>query len=144
MIEIRGDMWDYLGQCPIVVTTGGLVLKNGCCVMPRGCARQAKERFPDLAQDLGQRICGQGNHVQLFVYEQGELIAFPVEASPFDVPEFSLIRRSALELRELTDRHGWHQVVLPRPGCGGGGLLWNEVRPCLEPCLDDRFLVITH
>jgi len=34
---------------------------------------------------------------------------------------------------------------LPRPGCGNGGLVWDEVRMLitLQAPLDDRFLVVT-
>lgn len=35
------------------------------------------------------------------------------------------------------------RVVMPRPGCGNGGLKWEQVRPAIEPLLDDRFTVVT-
>ena len=38
-------------------------LKDGTCDMPRGCARQARDRFPLLAWHLGQQIRLHGNHV---------------------------------------------------------------------------------
>ncbi|WP_275451504.1 macro domain-containing protein [Geobacter anodireducens] len=53
------------------------------------------------------------------------------------------IRRSAAELRALADREGWTRVIVPRPGCGGGGLAWQDVRPLLADILDDRFTMIT-
>ena len=48
----------------------------------------------------------------------------------------------AEELVALADAQGWGEVVLPRPGCGFGGLGWDEVGPLLVPRLDDRFLVV--
>jgi hypothetical protein len=48
------------------------------------------------------------------------------------------------ELLALAERSGWPRVVLPRPGCGGGGLAWKDVKPLLAPVLDDRFIVIQH
>lgn len=33
-------------------------------------------------------------------------------------------------------------VLMPRPGCGNGGLTWEQVKPIIEPILDDRFTVM--
>jgi hypothetical protein len=88
---------------------------------------------------LGEALAARGDHVALL----GERIAsFPVEHSPFDIPDLGLIARSARELVELCVQ-GWAEVVLPRPGCGGGGLDGSEVSALLAPVLDDRFLVVT-
>jgi hypothetical protein len=55
-----------------------------------------------------------------------------------------LIQRSAEQLAELTDRHGWSSVILPRAGSGAGELSWeHEVRPLLGKILDARFYAIT-
>lgn len=140
MQEIFGDLWDYYGTVAVGITTGGQVGRKGQCMMPRGCARQAKDRFPDLPEKLGALIRAEGNHV--FHLGNG-LYSFPVEKSPFEVPELSIIERSCWELVELTNQQGWSRVVLPRPGCGGGGLEWRQVRPLLERLFDKRFYVIT-
>ena len=96
--------------------------------------------MPDLASRLGTLLCRGGNHV----HPIGEgLVSFPVEESPWANPDLHLIRRSAEELRALADREGWDRVVVPRPGCGGGGLSWREVRPLLADLFDERFIVIT-
>lgn len=140
MKEITGDIWDFLGQAVIVITTNGAVTKQGAAVFGRGCARQALERFPNLPRCLGQHLVKHGNHV---VSLGSGLVTFPVEDSPWAQPDFCLISRSARELRELADREGWTMVVVPRPGCGGGGLDWREVGPLLAEHFDDRFYVIT-
>jgi hypothetical protein len=102
-------------------------------------ARQAGERFPALARQLGYLLGEQGNHVQLL---DNNLASFPVEESAWSLPDPRLIARSAVELRTLADREGWGCIVVPRPGCGGGGLLWSDVRPLLAPGFDGRFIVI--
>ena len=139
MVEAVGNIWDYLGRAVITITTNGHVTRKGEAVFGRGCALQARERFPWLAERLGELLCIHGNHVHLLA---PGIVSFPVETSPWAVPDTSLIRRSAAELRVLVDREGWPFVVVPRPGCGGGGLCWEEVRPLLTDFFDDRFLVI--
>jgi hypothetical protein len=140
MIEIQGNLWEYFGTAIVAVTTNGLVTKSGKAVLGNGCAREAGERIPGLAARLGTLLTERGNHVQDL--DDG-LVNFPVEHSPYENPDLRLIERSAKELVELADTKGWKKVVIPRPGCGGGGLSWKEVKPLLEKYLDDRFLVIT-
>jgi hypothetical protein len=139
--ELQGDLWELHVQGAVVaVTTGGQVNPDGCCAMPRGCANQARERFPGLAWTLGQQILSHGNHVS----DLGRrVVSFPVENSPLEVPGLKLIEQSSRELVELTDYKGWTRVVVPRPGCGGGGLEWPTVSQLLERFFDDRFLVIS-
>jgi len=140
MQEVYGDIWDYLGKAVIVITTSGSLTRDGRAVLGRGCARQAAERFPNLALQLGAMLQEQGNHV----HNLGNgLVSFPVEESAWALPDLRLIARSALELKELADREGWETIVVPRPGCGGGGLSWHEVRSLLMSQFDDRFLVIS-
>jgi hypothetical protein len=140
MIEILGDVWTYYGKAIIAFTTNGQISRKGEAVFGNGCARQARERFPDLGQRLGARLAVQGNHV---AYLGDGLVSFPVEHTPFETPDPRLIARSARELKSLADALGWERIVVPRPGCGGGGLEWKDVKPLLERCLDDRFIIIT-
>ncbi len=140
MTEVTGNVWDYLGQAVIAITTNGHVTREGNAVLGYGCARQAGKRFPDLAARLGRMLREQGNHV----HRLGEgLVSFPVEETPWSVPDLNLISRSALELALLADRMEWSKIIVPRPGCGGGGLNWHEVRPAVARYFDERFFVIT-
>jgi hypothetical protein len=140
MREISGNIWDYQKTAIVAVTTNGQVDKNGTAVMGRGVAAQAARLFPWFPGRLGACIAESGNHVH---HLGDNLVSFPVEHSPYEIPDLGLIERSARELAVLADEAGWTTVVVPRPGCGGGGLSWNDVRPLLERHFDDRFLVIT-
>lgn len=140
MKEVAGDLWAFHARGAVVaITTNGQVQKDGTCPMPRGCARQARERFPQLPWVLGQQIIYHGNHV---LDLGGRIVSFPVEHTPLETPLPSLIERSCQELVALADYKGWSQVVMPRPGCGGGGLSWDEVRPILQRHFDERFWVV--
>lgn len=141
MLETIGDIWEHadLG-CVVAVTTNGSLTRDGRAVVGRGVARQALARFPLIAEKLGRMLAERGSHV----FDLGNcIVSFPVEETAWSLPDLRIIARSAQELRQLADRSGWQQIVVPRPGCGGGGLAWKDVRPLLEPWFDDRFLIIS-
>jgi hypothetical protein len=140
MREIGGNIWDHRDSAIVAITTNGQVGRSGRAVMGRGVAAQAAALFPGIAGLLGRCLVEGGNHVH---YLGENIVSFPVEHSPYQVPDLRLIEQSARELVALADEQGWESVVVPRPGCGGGGLSWNEVRPILERCFDDRFMVIS-
>jgi hypothetical protein len=140
LLETSGDIWAHGATSIIAITTNGSLTPDSRAIFGRGVARQAAKRFPELAIILGSLLKELGNHV----YDLGSgIVTFPVEETPWSLPDLRLIARSAQELRLLADQSGWQRIVVPRPGCGGGGLSWQEVRPLLEVCFDDRFVVIT-
>lgn len=141
MLEVIGDIWEYAGRGVVVITTNGSLTRDGRAIFGRGVAKQASLRFSGLAERLGGLLAEQGSHV----FDLGNgIVSFPVEESAWSLPDLRIIARSAEELRLLADRSGWSQIVVPRPGCGGGGLAWDDVRPLLIPWFDERFMVIRH
>lgn len=147
MLEVKGNLWTYPNASIRCVTTNGFVKKNGECVMGRGCAREAKDMFPGLAKQLGLLIELHGNNVHsLGKYEgYGDIVSFPVKHRWNQDADPDLIFRSAEQLRNYTNQFYGRDaiVVVPRPGCGNGGLDWRDVRPLLELVLNDRFHIIT-
>lgn len=142
MRELVGDLWKaHAAGAVVAITTGGAVSRQGGrCAMPRGCAFDAARRFPALPEILGALINAGGNHV----YDLGShIVSFPVEATPWERPDPVLIEQSCRELVALAEIHGWQEVVVPRPGCGSGGLRWPDVRPILQRYFDERFVVIS-
>lgn len=72
------------------------------------------------------------------------LVSFPTKDRVSEDSKLPLIVQSATELMNLVEQMDWTIVVLPRPGCGLGGLDWDtQVKPALEPILDDRVIIIT-
>jgi hypothetical protein len=138
------DLWD--APCDArCITTNGTVKDNGRAVMGRGVAKQATQRYAYLQKALGELLQTLGNHVHVLRIATGEptLVTFPVKHEWEERADLELIARSARELVILASDMGWATIVLPRPGCGNGHRKWSEVRPILQPILDDRFTVVT-
>lgn len=149
MKEANVDLWEARADCR-VITTNGFVKTNGKAVMGRGCAREASDKFPGLARDIGMTLEHCGVVPTLFILQQPHvsktrrthLITLPVKYHWQDKADIELIVRSTKLLVELVDRHSYESVVLPRPGCGNGWLNWSFVKPWIEPLLDNRFTAV--
>ena len=149
MIEVTGNLWTFPADVR-VITTNGTVKRNGECVMGRGCAAEAKQRWPDVPTWLGDHIKLRGNECHVVCdanhdqwNEPFSLVAFPVKHHWMQKADMQLIEQSARLLVNITDAMAYNVVVMPRPGCGNGHLRWTDVRPVLVPILDGRFHVIT-
>ena len=142
MKEIRGNLWDYEGQkgYVICITTNGFVKNNGHAVMGRGCALEAAKKMPTLPVRLGDKIKYAGNHCHWMALD---LFTFPVKHVWWDPADITLIDRSAKELREQAELYPDLTFILPRPGCGNGGLKWEDVRPVIAGILPDNVWAIT-
>lgn len=145
LIEIIGDLWElHQGGAWACVPTNNETNARGDAIMGRGVALQAKERWPALPQVLGVKLRRQGPGVYWF--PEWRLITFPTKHRWRERADIELIAASTLELAVLLtglETVGWHlkTVVLPRPGCGNGGLRWEDVRPFVAT-LDDRVHVV--
>ena len=144
MQEAKGNLWTFPAQARII-TTNGTVKKDGTCVMGRGCASEAKSKYPDLPLMLGQAISGLGNEAFWFPMPSANepLISFPVKHNWWEKADLKLIQQSARKIVSMRALEHMVAIVMPRPGCGNGGLKWEDVKPVLEPILDDRFIAIT-
>ncbi len=148
MLEIFGDLWEVEADLR-VITTNGATNRHNAAVMVRGCARQAKAKVPGIEYHFARRLREHGNRVMLLAKlpDGSRLASFPVKRHWGDRAAPELIRRSADQLVSIVDKfadaYGIRSVALPRPGCGNGGLLWEDVRPVIAPVLDDRFAVVT-
>lgn len=151
MIEIIGDMFkdSYLKFADaICITTNGIVNAKGKCVMGRGVALIAKEKWEGIDKRLGDFIKLNGNIVQILWYVPSlhtTIVAFPVKDHWKGKANLKLIETSCKQLKELMDQEGWQKVILPRPGCYNGRRNWEtEVKPILKRFFgdDNRLMVI--
>lgn len=142
MKEIIGDIWSFHDKGWIVVTTNGTVKNNGACVMGRGIALQAAQKFPALPFELGKFLKDYGNI--LLMFGDKKLLTFPVKHNWWEKADLNLIERSAKELAEF-NFYLDSNIYLTRVGCGNGKLLWEDVKPVLEKYLiSDRFIVVRY
>ena len=141
MKELTGNLWDFHAQGHyICITTNGTVRSDGACVMGRGIAKQAANKFPQLPYQLGSMLKKSGtNCVRILV---PSIIAFPVKHHWREEADIELIHRSSIELVRVVTELGESHIYLPRPGCGNGRLTWDVVRSRIAPILDDRFTVV--
>lgn len=170
MQELRGNLFDYVGKVDaICITTNGFVKANGECVMGKGCAKEATNRWPGISSVLGSKIRSHGNIPHILITAGiTHVVSFPVKpiSELFDgtnavrhmlnkfkfndvVPGWAckarieVIQHSAAQLKTMVDTMRWVSVIIPQPGCGAGELNWVYVKPILEQYLDDRFYSIT-
>lgn len=155
MIERLTSLWDEPADAKCI-TTNGFIKNNGNLVMGAGVAGQAQARYPRFPKLAGEWVKRYGNHVFIFDSENDlrdyndpidncrYYITFPVKHVWYEKAELDLIERSAKELMHVIDKIAAKKVLLPLPGCGNGQLSWTDVRPVLEPILDDRVWVISN
>lgn len=153
MLEVYGNLWEQPADM-VVITTNGFLKLNGALVMGRGCAREARDSFPGLDLELGAWVRQHGNVPGIFEPRDRLgiphlLATLPVKHHFRDMADMALIRKSVSILINLVHHHPrfWNnqvrRIVMPRPGCGNGGLPWYRVRPMLRRLLDDRFVVVS-
>lgn len=152
MREDIGNLWDYPADA-VVVTTNGFVKNNGRAVMGKGSAKEAAVRWPFLPELLGEAIKTYGNIVFIWGLQDldkdnetlrfNNILTMPVKHNWWEPADITLIERSAKDLKEEVDLWHFESVVMGQPGCGNGGLDWEEVKPILNDILDERFVAIT-
>jgi len=141
MKEVFGDAFDLIKNYnSLCITTNGYVKNNGACVMGRGIALTAARKYFMLPFMIGTRIKKFGNHVCKIELPDIQLYMFPVKHNWYEVADIELIKRSCHELMNQIAPE--EKVLLPRPGCGNGHLKWTDVKPILEPILDDRISIV--
>lgn len=139
MREVRGNLWVFPAQWRCI-TTNGDVKGNGEAIMGRGCALQAKTRYPNLSRELGLRLIHMGNHPHAF--QSYNIITVPVKHHWHEPASLELIRASLWTLVSFPPSMV-ASAALPRPGCVNGALSWDDVGPICRELLDDRFTIVS-
>ena len=91
---------------------------------------------------LGNLIKLHGNVPFFMFYDNESLITLPVKHHWQQPADLKLIEVSTHEMVSMVNLKPWKIVAVPRLGCGNGQRSWEEVKPIIEPLLDDRFIVV--
>lgn len=132
-----------------IVTTNGIVRRDGRAVMGAGIARYCRDTFSGVDRMLGDELKRGGNHAYClgnWMKPDGTgsflLFSFPTKDDWKDASKAGLIRQSCKEVMALADEQLVEAVYMPCPGCSNGRLdYWKDVRGILLEELDDRFMV---
>lgn len=166
MKERKADLFETIYESnvdAICITTNGMWLDNGRAAMGGGCAGVCAKRWPETAIRLGTCLKNFLTNVPFVIgaldadgkYIEPKLpmirakkfkvliFSFPTIDNLMDGAKMRLIENSAKELKVLVDRFDLKGIMVPRPGVGIGGLNWSDVKPILEPYMDDRFTIVS-
>ena len=115
--------------------------------MGAGVAKAAKLKFPGIDINLASWLDRHGN-VPGRIYQIGVeqyVVSFPTKDHWRYPSKLELIKQSAFRLKAGWQKLGsQHTVYLPRPGCGLGGLQWNQVRKVISPYFEEPNFIITY
>lgn len=140
MKQTHGNLWDFHGLGPVCITTNGIIKKDNTLVMGAGIALQAKQRFPKVPGILAELVKVHGNRA--FYIVTCRLFSFPTKHDWKDKSDINLIAQSCCDIVDITNKVGFEQVYLPKPGCANGQLNWDDVNAVISQILDDRFTVV--
>lgn len=167
--EMKADAWSIPDVDAVCITTNGFISNRGVAAVGVGIAKSAQERYPELGVRMADKLLRNGHQVQIILSPSPDpvLVSFPVKPAfvlsnghnvvSFKQKQFPQgawvpgfyakatlehIESSAKALRHLVNVMQWSRVIVPRPGCGAGELLWNDVRDVLCRHLDERFIVV--
>jgi hypothetical protein len=143
------DIWtlrDKYASAWVVIPTNVTRRKDGTAVMGAGLAKEAARKYPSLPEKLGKHIVKFGANI----YVDRPIICLPTKVHWKNPSLMSHIEHGCLQLSELSrvlSSIGNEDVILiPRLGCGLGGLNWErEVRPVVDSILtEDRFVLVSN
>ena len=151
MQEVQKDFWKIIGDWRCIPTNGERN-KEGKAIMGAGLAKDAALRLPQFPKILGDKL-QEGNHVYYVGnWDYVRYYSFPTK-DLWSNPSYPLLlEQSCRELLYLLEKQTEENkkdgrsgplVILPKVGCGLGGLDYEtEVKPTLLSFFDQYNNVI--
>ncbi|MCV0439707.1 MAG: hypothetical protein K5880_13860 [Hydrogenophaga sp.] len=144
---MTGDIWNLATELDawVVVPTNTCVRQDNKAVMGAGMAKDAADRYPGLAENLGVHI----GKFDSRLYVSNPVICLPTKHNWRNPSKIEFVEQGCYELldlaRILSSVGDARPILLPQLGCGLGGLNWErQVRPLVDSILEgDRFVLVT-
>lgn len=145
--EVTGNVWKMLDKNSAVCiltnnsiyrTIDSFTLKTKTFnPMGGGIAKEAKDRNYGLEERHAQAILNNYYSLGKDQITGAEMLRFPTKENIKENSTLSIIACSLYKVKEYCISNPEITVYLPRPGCGLGGLNWEEVKPVCEQILED-------
>ncbi len=150
MREAFGNVWDMEGDALCITTNLEYRNVKGVkrAIMGGGVAGEARRRVKDIDRLYAQKLADGDTGVTFLGSDKTPsgadrlLIAFPTKTLVSNPSTLEQVALSALQLQRIIMLHNLENVLLPRPGCGLGGLDWKEVKHLLDAILTDRIIAV--
>lgn len=135
--ETSGDL--FKSEAEVWVNT-----VNTVGVMGKGIALEFKKQFPDMFEEY-QALC-ESSEIEIgkvHMWSTGLLlppkaiINLPTKRHWRADSRLPDIDAGLKDMSEVIKREGFTSVAMPPPGCGNGGLDWDEVKPLVARHLGD-------
>lgn len=134
--EYKANIWDYkdVDDYRICIPINGSVNSKGEAVMGRGLALQATSMFLGIKKSLGTLLTEKPfTETDGHLYFGKGLVFVPVKFKWNDKASLLLIHSSLHALCDHVREFRNTTYLVPRLGCGNGGLDWlTQVKPLFE------------
>ena len=140
--EMCMDVWKYATEKnAICILTNDYVIESiddsARNIMGAGIAREALDRNPGLDEVCADCIIKNGLELGCDFETKAIMLRFTTKREPWYDSSLDVIENSLKKLVDYMNTNPDKEVLLPRPGCGCGGLDWeSEVKPLCEKYLD--------
>jgi O-acetyl-ADP-ribose deacetylase (regulator of RNase III) len=149
--EAVGDMWEMPADAYCVTTNTEFVVRadqdrhmHPFGIMGGGVAYEAARRFPGIERNLGKvLVFGGSEPIVTTIWENPRVVCFPTKTKVHLNSNPHLIGSSCRRLMYWATYNNAKNILLPRPGCGLGGLRWEDVEPICAEFLDERVTVVS-
>ena len=152
MLVATGNLWRYHRTHWIVVPTNvGWKLSDGCNIMGKGVALDARRRFPELPIWYADACKTRPRTMKMVLYMPGRLILLPTkrfnEKEPWlswqSPSEFDYVESQVAYMAQQNDLAWNLNIAMPMVGCGCGGLDAAQVEKMIgRYCKDDRYVLV--